>query len=884
MDKVDFDEELRLCSLWALGILDTPAEERFDKFTRLASSALQVPIALISFVDSDRQWFKSRQGLDCAETSRSVAFCSHAIESDDLLVVPDTLQDGRFSANPLVCDAPYIRFYAGCPIRTLDGAAVGTLCVIDTKPRQLTAPEATMLKSLAEMVEAELNKDGMVRARVEAQSAMHKVNSILDALVVQRTTALVETNDALRREINRRGEVERSLRRSEERVRMMVESTFSAFVAADLDGRIVEWNAASERLFGWTKSEAIGQTLSTAIVPQRFRAAHEAGMSRFVDSGHGPNMNKILQLTAQTKLGAEFDVEMTINTFISEGLTYFGAFIHDVSDALQATKALQQKQELLDAVLETVDVAVIACDGDGKLTFFNRAAREMHGQQVSQVDTNKWAERYDLYDADGANSLSPAEIPLLRALAGEQVKDVRIVIAPRGMQRRTVLSSGRILKSGTGDRIGAVVAMKDITALNESQEKLRSSEQMLRSITENLPTLIGKVDRSGCFRFLNSRSLNFYGQPVEKLLGQPVKAAYSEEEYGKILPHITAAAQGRASSFESEISVRGKLFYYHATFVPSVDAWGHPDGYFAMAFDITSRRESEIRQLQSEERLRTITNNVPVLISYLGTDLKYQFANDMYRDWLGVNNSDMLGRSIVDVFGQEYFLKRQKSIEQALSGVVANVEVSVIRKGHERILSTTYLPEYRDGKVIGIYVLATDATVARRHEEQLMVLANADPLTGLPNRRMYEFHLEKTLASAKRNQTQLALLYMDLDNFKRINDTFGHAAGDAVLVEFARRVNSTLRSSDVLARLAGDEFTVILNSVNSRDSCESVVKKIQRSLRAPFYYQDHALQISASIGAALSDSTTSSATLGSRADSALYASKRNGKDTYALHG
>jgi diguanylate cyclase (GGDEF)-like protein/PAS domain S-box-containing protein len=533
-------------------------------------------------------------------------------------------------------------------------------------------------------------------------------------------------------------------------------------------------------------------------------------------------------------------------------------------------------------VLETVDVAVIACDADGELTFFNRAAREFHGQQPSKLDAGQWAEHYDLYEADGKTRLAPFEIPLLRALAGESVKNARIVIAPRGMARRTVLASGRRLLSPTGERLGAVVALKDISDLNNWQDKLRSSEQMLRTIAENLPTMICQVDRDGRFVFLNSRSLKVYGQPAEKLIGRPVRGAYTDSEYAQIAPHIDAAAAGSKSSFEGQILVHGKQLHFHAAFVPHFDDKGGPDGYFAMAFDITTRRESELLQLQSEERLRTITDNVPVLISYLDSEFRFQFANAMYQDWLGHLSADMLGRTVEAVFGASYFEERKPGLLQALGGNMSTIEVKVHRKDRERILSTTYIPHFRAGKVVGIYVLATDATAARAHERQLLALANEDPLTKLPNRRMYEYHLGKTMAMARRQGTALALAYLDLDNFKKINDTLGHGAGDEVLIEFGKRVKSVLRESDMLARLAGDEFTVVLEAVGSVEHCEAIAAKILDVLKKPFVVCGQLLQISASIGVAMGGAGATPDALAHEADAALYSSKRNGKGRFCV--
>ncbi len=417
---------------------------------------------------------------------------------------------------------------------------------------------------------------------------------------------------------------------------------------------------------------------------------------------------------------------------------------------------------------------------------------------------------------------------------------------------------------------------------NGIHDRLISSEQMLRTIAENLPTLIGQVDRNGRFVFLNARSLKFYGQPAENLIGQPVRAVYTDSEYARIAPHIDAASRGSKSSFEGEITVDGRPLHFHAAFVPHFDDHGEPDGYFAMAFDITARRESEILQLQGEERLRTITDNVPVLISYLDSEFRFRFANAMYKEWLGHLSADMLGKTVEQVFGAAYFDERKPGLLQALGGNMSNIEVTVQRKGRARILSTTYMPHHRDGKVVGIYVLATDSTAAREHERQLLVLANEDPLTSLPNRRMYEFHLRKALAMARRQQTELALVYLDLDNFKKINDTLGHGAGDEVLVEFGRRVRSVLRETDMLARLAGDEFTVVLEAVGSVANCEAVAAKILEVLEKPFLAGGQQLLISASIGVAFGGAGATAEALAQHADAALYASKRNGKRQYRV--
>jgi len=150
------DEKLRLQTLQSLHILNTHAEERFDRLTRMAKRIFGVPIALVSLVDANRQWFKSCIGLDASETPRDISFCGHAILGSEVFVIPDTAADPRFSDNPLVTGYPHIRFYAGCPLVAANGQKLGTLCVIDQNPRSFGQEDAEMLRDLAAMVEVEL--------------------------------------------------------------------------------------------------------------------------------------------------------------------------------------------------------------------------------------------------------------------------------------------------------------------------------------------------------------------------------------------------------------------------------------------------------------------------------------------------------------------------------------------------------------------------------------------------------------------------------------------------------------------------------------------------------------------------------------------------------
>ena len=146
------DEDARLNALRELLLLDTPPEERYDRLARFAAEQLDVPIALLSLVDGQRQWFKSRVGVDVSETPRDISFCGHAVMKNELFIVEDASSDPRFADNPLVVGAPHIRFYAGAPLSSPSGHHIGTLCVIDTVPRTLGAVELAILDALRTLV------------------------------------------------------------------------------------------------------------------------------------------------------------------------------------------------------------------------------------------------------------------------------------------------------------------------------------------------------------------------------------------------------------------------------------------------------------------------------------------------------------------------------------------------------------------------------------------------------------------------------------------------------------------------------------------------------------------------------------------------------------
>lgn len=1010
MISIPDNEAERLHALCGLNLLDTDPEERFDRITRIAAQFFDMPIVLVSLIDSNRQWFKSGHGLAAKETPRSMAFCAHAIAQEHVLIIEDAQLDDRFEHNPLVTGEPFIRFYAGYPIRTLDGVALGTLCLIDQQPRTLNASQITALQDFASMVDDQLSREALagqvvsrakalhesevrfaatfeeaavgiahigtdgtwlranrkvpeiigytqveiknisfrsitfpedllpwkamnvqlfegtrrsysletryfhkaghvvwvnlsvtlvhkpdgtpdyfvaviedIQEKKRAQRALQDLNEELELRVEQRTDELRLKNDDLAGEIEHRLQTEATLRVSEARMRTILDSSHDAFIGIDSDGIIIDWNKSAEITFGWSRAEAIGKNIMSTIIPLKHQHAHQEGMQRFLKSGSGPNIDRRIELPARTRSGTEIPVEMTINAYQIDGQYQFAAFLHDVSKRQEIARKLEQKQELLDAVLETIEVGVVACSSDGTLTLFNRAARELHGLPIEKIPPTEWAQHYDLFSADGQTHMAKNEVPLLRALHGETVVNSEMVIAPKGRRPHFLLASGRPLVSPTGEKLGAVVAMNDVTDLKDSGRRLAENEQRLRAITENLPTLIGHVDRNETFLFLNSQAGRFYGKSHDELIGRQVSTAYSDAGYRKIKPFIDAALSGKRTSFEDQMLADGNTYYYHAAYIPDKDENGAVNGFYAMAYDITSRKVSELRQAESEERLRTIANNLPVLISYIDRDMRYQFANAKYEEWLGVPAGHMIGKSVAELFGTDFFEQRKQYALRCLDGETVCFENEIKVNGVRKELESTYIPHMKDGVGQGVYILSSDITTVKTQERMLQQLARLDALTGLPNRRSYDEKLHETVARSARYEHGFAVMFLDVDNFKKINDTQGHGAGDEVLKEIALRLVASVRETDIVSRLAGDEFTIILDEITKQEDAAGVAQKILDAVRKPFLIAGGSREVSVSIGiTCASANATDVANITKAADDALYRAKAAGRNRYFI--
>lgn len=275
----------------------------------------------------------------------------------------------------------------------------------------------------------------------------------------------------------------------------------------------------------------------------------------------------------------------------------------------ETRNALEERTEFLNAVLESIEIGVVACNSEGVLTLFNRASREWHGLPEKPLRATEWARHYDLYQVDGVTPMSQSEIPLLRALNGEQVRNVELVIAPKNGKRRFIVANGRMLVDSRGRNLGAVVAMHDVTDIKDAKASIRESEKFLDSIIENIPNMIF-VKEAKELRFVR------FNKAGEKLLGQPRETLIGRNDYD-FFPREQADAfttkdrlvleRGEVEDIPEEpISTPEGLRTLHTKKLPIYDSDGTPRYLLGISEDITTKKQIEEHKISLlvEQRAR----------------------------------------------------------------------------------------------------------------------------------------------------------------------------------------------------------------------------------------------------------------------------------------
>ncbi|MBD1873210.1 PAS domain S-box protein [Nodosilinea sp. FACHB-131] len=680
------DEAGRLEALRRYEILDTPPEAGFDRITALAARLFNVPMALVSLVDETRVWFKSCYGFEGQEIQRHSSFCSHALLSEDVLVVPEARHDSRFADNPLVQAEPGLRFYAGAPLRNQDGFILGTLCVLDTQPRDdFGLDQQAMLSDLAAMVIDEL----------DLRLAAHRVAAIDQALLAVTQGVATQTGDAFFPALVLH--LTQTLGVDYSYIGLIKGDRQDAIqtIAACAQGQLIE---NFEYLLHHTPCHQVllkrelccyasGVRVqfpeapllhplgveSYAAIPFFDPEGNPLGLLGVMDGKPWSNVQLIeallpifalriaTELDRQRTDAARLQVQQDLEHLVAQRTAELSQTNHqlqlEIEERRQAEVALEKEQELLRVLLENVQAGIVACDEAGILSLFNQAARDFHGLPKELLPPDQWADHYDLYHPDGKTPLAKEAIPLFRALQGERVVGAEMVIAPKGDKARTVLASGQAIATGDGNNRGAVVVMHDITERKQVENALRDSEARLSSIFETVPNGIIIFDDQGqlvtanstaeeIFRLTRSeladRAYNDLSWAITTVDGQPFvpeDLPFAQVMRAKAPIHGIEYAITHADGTRAILCINAS---------PLFDANDQITNVITSITDITERHQSAATLHASEERYRSVIETVAEGIVLQHADGSIFTCNASAEEILGLTAEQMMGRSSLD--------------------------------------------------------------------------------------------------------------------------------------------------------------------------------------------------------------------------------------------
>ncbi|MBI2312128.1 MAG: PAS domain S-box protein [Betaproteobacteria bacterium] len=769
----------------------------------------------------------------------------------------DTIPSGVFYKDEqgryLGCNKAFER-YIGIPRDKLMG-----MTVYDVAPRELAdkyyaADQALFDNPGVQVYEAQVKyADGSLHDILFSKATFNKANGELGGLV------------GVMLDISERKRAEAELKEREKRLAVLFERAGDIILVHDKAGRIVDVNRQACQSLGYERGELIGMTvpdIDLHCVPGRPEGPWSTlaeGRTVTVEGLH------------RRKDGSSFAVEVRVALIAPEPDALFMAVARDITRRKQAEEAVRDARDRLRALIRASPVAIMGLDLEGRVTMWNPAAERMFG----------WSEKEVLGQM---NPIVPpdreAEFRALlgKACRGESFTGVELKRRRKDSSTIAVSLSVAPLSDERGSISGVIAVLADISGRREMEDALRASEQKFRSYIDNALDAVLVADETG--RFLESN-------PAARAL-----FGYSEEEFRRrsipevLDPDPENLEQGRqhfARVLDTGKSV-GTVWNRRKDGTPmlldiNAVALGN-NRFLGFLRDVTAQQLAAqqirlyARVFESSQDAIIITNPRNEIIA----------VNRAFTDITGYGQDEVLGRN-----------PKLLSSGRQDQGFYINLWTAIRETGHwqgelwNRRKSGEVYPEWvtisavKDGRgsITNYIAIFSDISERKAAEEHISYLAQHDGLTGLPNRTLMQDRLKLALATANRAGDMVAVMFLDLDRFKTINDSLGHQLGDQLLIGVAERLGDSVRVSDTVSRVGGDEFVVILPTITEVEDVALVAEKIIRNVSRPYQIETHEINTTPSIGIAIfPNDGEDMGTLIKNADTAMYHAKESGRNNY----
>jgi len=668
---------------------------------------------------------------------------------------------------------------------------------------------------------------------------------------------------------------EEALRQSEEKYRTILETMEEGYYEVDLRGSLTFFNEAECRIHRRSRDEMMGLDNRDFSSPETSKRIY-AICNKVYRTGIPA---KIVDYEIIRKDGSIALLEASVSLFrnaAGEPIGFRGV-TRDRTEQKKAEEALRQSEEKYRTILESIEDGYYEVDLSGNLRFCNEALRRIHGRSHDEM---MGINNREFSSPETAKKVYTVFNKVYRTGIPAKIIDYEVIRKDGSVAR--IEESVSLLRNAAGEPIGFYGVSRDRTEQKKAEEALRQSEEKYRTILENIEDGYYEVDLSGNLTFFNDAMCRIYGSTRDNMTGMNNRA-YMDEETAKktyrLFNQVYRTGEA-AKIFDWEfIKEDGSIITVEMSVSLRRDSTGKPVGFRGIIRDITERKRADEALRESEEKYRSLVEFTEDSVYLVNRKKEYLFANEAYLSRLGLPRDRVMGRPYSEFHSPEDDKVFSGHIEQVLkTGRFVQYEHRS-QKDNRYFLRTLSPVKESDGYIEAVTVIAKDITERKRAETELVYMATHDVLTGLPNRMLFNDRLTIALTQARRSQKKLAVMLLDLDYFKDVNDALGHGVGDQLLSAVGKRLRKFLRRGDTVARIGGDEFLLLLPEMLQIEYATTIAQKILQTFQEPFTFDDHKLQISASIGVTIyPDDGDDIDTLMKHADTAMYRAKDKGRD------